>query len=180
MALSNAQVASRYGQALFDVAESQEATPQIATELAELKTVIEQQPELLVFFTSPQITAEAKKELLASLQASASELVSNLLQMLSDYQRLQNVSEIIDEFNRLYDEKNGTVRVKVTTAIELDDDQKTKLSAKFAQVVGANKVVLEPVVDKKIIGGVILRSKDNIYDGSVKSKIDNIKRLLLN
>ncbi|HJE97876.1 MAG TPA: F0F1 ATP synthase subunit delta, partial [Ligilactobacillus acidipiscis] len=52
--------------------------------------------------------------------------------------------------------------------------------AKFAQVVGANKVVLEPVVDEEIIGGVVLRSKGNIYDGSVKSKIDKIKRLLLN
>ncbi len=118
--------------------------------------------------------------MLQNLQTNASQLVNDFLQMLFDYGRVQNVTDIIDEFNRLNDEKNGTVRVKVTTAIELDDEQKAKLSAKFAQVVGANKVVLEPVVDEEIIGGVVLRSKGNIYDGSVKSKIDKIKRLLLN
>ncbi|MBN7273673.1 F0F1 ATP synthase subunit delta [Ligilactobacillus pobuzihii] len=180
MALSNAEVASRYGQALFDVAESKDITSQTAAELAELQKVIEEQPDLLVFFASPQITSEAKKEMLQSLQSNASQLVNDFLQMLFDYGRLQNVSDIIDEFNRLNDDKNGTVRVRVTTAIKLDDEQKAKISAKFAQVVGANKVVLEPVVDEKIIGGVVLRSQDNIYDGSVKSKIDKIKRLLLN
>ncbi|GAW64117.1 ATP synthase delta chain [Ligilactobacillus acidipiscis DSM 15836] len=180
MALSSAEIASRYGQALFDVAESKDITSQTATELVELQTVITEQPDLLVFFASPQITKEAKNEMLQSMQTNASQLVKDFLQMLSDYGRLQNVIDIIDEFNRLNDEKNGTVRVKVTTAIELDDEQKAKLSAKFAQVVGANKVVLEPVVDEEIIGGVVLRSRDNIYDGSVKSKIDKIKRLLLN
>ena len=180
MALSNAEIASRYGQALFDVAESKEITSQTTAELAELQAVIKEQPDLLVFFASPQITNEAKNEMLHGLQTNASQLVNDFLQMLFDYGRIQNVSEIIDEFNRLNDDKNGTVRVRVTTAIKLDDEQKAKISAKFAQVVGANKVVLEPVVDEKIIGGVVLRSQDNIYDGSVKSKIDKIKRLLLN
>ncbi len=180
MALSNPEIADRYGQALFDVAESTGKISQTATELAELQRAINEEPKLMVFFISPQITNEAKREMLHEIQKNASVLVNNFLQMLFDYNRLQNVSDIIDEFNRLNDEKNGTVRVKVTTAIEMDDDQKAKLSAKFAQVIDAKKVVLEPVVDQSIIGGVILRSKDNVYDGSVKSKIDNIKRLLLN
>ena len=67
----------------------------------------------------------------------------------------------------------------MTTAIELDEDQKAKLATSFANVVGAEKVLIDSVVDPDIIGGVIMQSASVVYDGSIKSKIEGIKRLLL-
>ena len=67
----------------------------------------------------------------------------------------------------------------MTTAVELDQTRKDKIAASFAKVVGAKKVELETVVDPEIIGGVVLKSSSYVFDGSIKSKIANIKRLLL-
>ena len=66
-------------------------------------------------------------------------MTSNLLAMLYDYRRIANLEDIIDEFNRLTDEDEKTVRATVTTAVELDQTRKDKIATSFAKVVGAKK-----------------------------------------
>ena len=99
--------------------------------------------------------------------------------MLFDYRRISNLEAIIDEFNRLYDQERKVVRAVVRTAVELDDQQKDTLAKKFAEVEGANQVILDAKVDPSIIGGVVMQSESHIYDGSIKTKLEKIKRLLL-
>lgn len=110
---------------------------------------------------------------------SASEVVKNLLEMLFDYDRIADLDVIIAEYFRLNDEYEKTVRATVTTAVALDEKQKANLESSFARVVGASKVVLEEKIDPDIIGGVILKSNNYIYDGSLKLKFARIKRMLL-
>ncbi|MCP0885958.1 F0F1 ATP synthase subunit delta [Ligilactobacillus sp. WILCCON 0076] len=179
MALDNSTIAHRYSQALFEVAQEKKQLENISAELAEVKKGIATQPQFTVFMTSPSINYEAKLALLESLTKNASELTKNLLNMLFDYNRIANLNDVINEFNKLYDEFQKTVRVTVTTAIKLDDIQTKKLSDSFANIVNAKNVVVKPVVDSTIIGGVILQSNSYIYDGSIKTKIERIKRLLL-
>ena len=81
--------------------------------------------------------------------------MTNLLDMLYDYGRITSLEGIIDEFDRLNDEFEKTVRASVITAIELDEERKQKLASSFANVVGAKKVIIDPIVDPGIIGGVI-------------------------
>ena len=179
MALDKATISHRYGKALFELALEQDKRQEVCEELNELQKVIQEEPQLVLFMTSPQIGGQQKLAMLKTLQEGASQLMVNLLAMLHDYGRIANLASIIDEFNRLNDEFEKTVRATVTTAVELDEGQKEKLAAAFANVVGANKVVIDQVVDESIIGGVILQSQSNIYDGSIKSKLERIKRLLL-
>ena len=87
---------------------------------------------------------------------------------------------IIEEFERLCDVKEKVVHATVTTAIKLDDDQLEKLSAKFAERIGANKIVFNNIIDEKIIGGVVIEANNQIFDGSISSKINKVKRLLAN
>lgn len=179
MALDNMTIAHRYGKALFDLALEQAALSDVCAELNELKKVLKAEPQLVLFMTSPQISGAQKLAMLETLKNGASQLTVNLLTMLHDYGRVANLEAIIDEFNRLNDEFEKTVRATVTTAVKLDETQKQKLAAAFANVVGAKKVIIEQVVDESIIGGVILKANSNIYDGSIKSKLERIKRLLL-
>ncbi|MGK4128475.1 F0F1 ATP synthase subunit delta, partial [Ligilactobacillus saerimneri] len=65
------------------------------------------------------------------------------------------------------------------TAVELDEDQKQKLASSFANVVGAERVVFETAVDPEIIGGVVITANNTVYDGSLRTKLNSIKRLLL-
>lgn len=179
MAIDNATIARRYGNALFEVAQEQDSLAETANELKELQAALKQEPGFVNFMTSPQIDEKAKKDTLSAMTENASTLVSNLLNMLFDYRRISNLEAIIDEFNRLYDEERKVVRAVVRTAIELDEQQKDTLAKKFAEVEGANQVILDTKVDPSIIGGVVMQSESHIYDGSIKTKIEKIKRLLL-
>ncbi|KRM97570.1 ATP synthase F1, delta subunit [Liquorilactobacillus aquaticus DSM 21051] len=172
-------VAHRYGKALFDLAEEQDSRQSLLEELTELKKVFEEQPELNVFLTSKQISYLDKVKMVKFLTKTASQIVTNLLNMTFDYGRICNLDAIIDEYIRLNDEFEKTVRASVVTAIKLEDAQKERLASSFAGVVGAKKVYLDEKVDPEIIGGVILKSNSYIYDGSIKTKIARIKRLLL-
>lgn len=179
MAIDNATIARRYGNALFEVAQDQNSLAETAVELNELKAALNQEPGFVNFMTSPQIDEKAKKDTLSALTTNASALVSNLLNMLFDYRRISNLEAIIDEFNRFYDQNRKVVRAVVRTAVELDDQQKDTLAKKFAEVEGANQVILDAKVDPSIIGGVVMQSESHIYDGSIKTKLEKIKRLLL-
>ena len=179
MAIDNATIARRYGNALFEVAKEQDSLAETATELNEIKAVLEKEPGFVVFMTSPQIDEKVKKDTLESMAKGASSLVANLLHMLFDYHRIANLESIIGEFNRLYDADRKIVRATVKTAIALEDDQKQKLAATFAKIENANQVILDEKVDPSIIGGVVLQSESHIYDGSIRSKFEQIKRLLL-
>ncbi|KRL00134.1 ATP synthase subunit delta [Liquorilactobacillus capillatus DSM 19910] len=172
-------VAHRYGQALFDLAEEQDLRQPLLEELTELKKVFADQPELGVFLTSKQISFAAKSKMLQFLIDKASQTVANLLRMTFDYGRLCTLDAIINEYIRLNDEFEKTVRASVITAIKLEDAQKERLASSFAGVVGAKKVYLDEKIDPDIIGGVILKSNSYIYDGSIRTKIAHIKRLLL-
>jgi len=179
MALDNPTVARRYSQALFEVAQEKGQLKDLSLELAELKQGILTQPQFITFMVSPAIKPEAKLAMVKSITEKASDLTKNLVLMAYDYGRIANLVAIIDEYNTLYDEYEKVVRVTVTTAIELDKEQEDKLSDSFAKLVGAKKVIVKPQVDQSIIGGVVLQSKSYIYDGSIKTKIERIKRLLL-
>lgn len=179
MALDRQTVAKRYGKALFEVVQEKDVRSDVLLELAEIKKIIDAEPKFITFMTSPSIKQEDKLAMIKHITDGASEVTTNLLDMLFDYGRIANLEDVIGEFNRLNDEFEKTVRVKVTTAIELDEDQKEKLASSFANVVGAEKVLVDSVIDPDIIGGVVMQSASCVYDGSIKSRIESIKRLLL-
>ncbi|WP_281164711.1 ATP synthase F1 subunit delta [Liquorilactobacillus sicerae] len=179
MKLSKMTIAQRYGKALFELAEENSQRQPMLIELLELKKTLQQQPELLKVLDSKRVSYQEKRTILQILVTAASPLVANLLQMLFDYDRIDDLAAIIDEYVRLNDQLEKTVHAQVVTAIALDEVQKTSLMASFAKVVGANKVILEEKVDPEIIGGVVLKSNNHIYNGSLRLKLERIKRLLL-
>ena len=167
MALDRQTIAKRYGKALFEVVQEKDVRSDVLLELAEIKKIIDAEPKFITFMTSPSIKQEDKLAMIKHITDGASEVTTNLLDMLFDYGRIANLEDVIDEFNRLNDEFEKTVRVKVTTA------------SSFANVVGAEKVLVDSVIDPDIIGGVVMQSASCVYDGSIKSRIESIKRLLL-
>ena len=156
MKLDNETIVHRYGKALFELAEEMKIRNKFHSELQEYKKVLQNEPQLKVFMSSNQISPEAKLKIMEILKKDSSKLMTNLLDMLYDYGRITSLEGIIDEFDRLNDEFEKTVRASVITAIELDEERKQKLASSFANVVGAKKIIIDPIVDPGIIGGVIL------------------------
>ncbi|KRL10618.1 F0F1 ATP synthase subunit delta [Levilactobacillus zymae DSM 19395] len=116
---------------------------------------------------------------MGQLTSQASPYIKNLIQMVYDYGRMDVMVAIIDQFQALYDEKHHTIYAHVTTAVDLSAEQKDQIATAYAQRVGAQKVILDSQVDPTILGGVIVQSAGMILDGSLKTKINKLRRQLL-
>ncbi|USS86844.1 ATP synthase F1 subunit delta [Fructilactobacillus cliffordii] len=180
MSLTKLDVAKRYSKALYAVLEANDQVETGGADLDVIRAVLTDEPELTVALASTTLNHSQKETLLQPLLENVTTpAVQNLVKMLFDYGRISDLAAVIDAFKQLYNQKHGIVTATVTTAVPLSEEQHNQLAQTFAKKVNANQVELQDQINPEIIGGVILRSQDVIYDGSIKTKIDKMKRLLL-
>ena len=94
--------------------------------------------------------------------------------LLADKDRLPLLPGIADEFGKLLDDAKGLSRGVVTTAIALDEAHKEAIKAKL-EAQTERSLALEYVVDPSIIGGIIFRVGDRVYDASLRAQLDNLR-----
>lgn len=179
MSLDKKTVANRYAKAIFELAEENGQLDQTYQELSALRQVFEENDSLAALLSGVDLSLAEKKSLIDALKKDASSFVSNLIQMVFDYGRMDDLVAIIDEFERRYDAFNKRIHAEVITAVQLDTKQRDQLKAGLAKRLSANEIVLHETVDPSILGGVIIRANNETLDGSLSSKIEQIRRLLV-
>jgi len=180
MALSKAEIAARYGTALFDYAEDMAALDTVHADMQELAKAISTYPQILKVFSDPIFNSTEKAKSLSAIEQGLSEEVQNFLNLLLDYDHFLELPDIINCFNDLYN-KNQKIETGVAvSAVALDQTQLQKLGDSYAKKFGLASVTLENKVDPEIIGGVILKVGDCVIDGSVKNKLNKIRAQLIN
>ena len=179
MSLDKKTVANRYAKAIFELAEENGQLDQTYQELSALRQVFEANDSLAALLSGVDLSLAEKKSLIDALKKDASPFVSNLIQMVFDYGRMDDLVAIIDEFERRYDAFNKRIHAEVITAVQLDTKQRDQLKAGLAKRLSANEIVLHETVDPSILGGVIIRANNETLDGSLSSKIEQIRRLLV-
>lgn len=179
MSLDKKTVANRYAKAIFELAEENGQLDQTYQELSALRQVFEENDGLAALLSGVDLSLAEKKSLIDALKKDASPFVSNLIQMVFDYGRMDDLVAIIDEFERRYDAFNKRIHAEVITAVQLDTKQRDQLKAGLAKRLSANEIVLHETVDPSILGGVIIRANNETLDGSLSSKIEQIRRLLV-
>ncbi|MFC6294766.1 ATP synthase F1 subunit delta [Lactiplantibacillus daoliensis] len=180
MSLDNLTIANRYSKALFELAVEKDQTEAFLAELKQLRQVFVDNPQLAEVLSGSLLSVDQKQATLSTLTDHASEYIKNFIQMLYDYGRMSNLVAIIDAFEQRYDENHKIVHAEVTSAVKLSDEQANAIAAAFAKHVGADRVKLTRKVDTAIIGGVIVRSNNQTFDGSVALQLMNLRRALIN
>ena len=102
---------------------------------------------------------------------------SNLLFLLGDRNRLGYLAAIVDTFRDLADQHLGRLRATVTSAVKLDDLAAQAIAEKLSQATKA-KVLLDRVVDPALLGGVVAQVGSLVYDGSVRSQLEDLRKQL--
>ncbi|WP_461244252.1 ATP synthase F1 subunit delta [Secundilactobacillus muriivasis] len=179
MSLDKVTVAKRYSKALFELLNANDQLDAGYEELKQLRKVFQDNPQLGTALTDKSLAPAKREALVKPLLDNSTSYIHNLIQMTYDYDRMDDMIGIIDQFQKLYDEQNQTVYADVTTAVALDDAQLDKIKAGYAKRVGAKQVVLTNKVDAAIIGGVIIKSAGTIFDGSIQTKINRVRQALL-
>ena len=174
------QVALIYAKAFLGAVQKAGNADALVEELAALSDVLSQHPRLETVFGSALIEHEEKVKLLDRLFAARlSPLVLDFLKVISHHGRLDLVRAIQWEVAKLYDEQCGRVRVQLRTATPLDEALARNLSEALRKILGGEPKI-ESSVESALIGGVVLRVGDTVYDGSVARQLRQVREQMIN
>lgn len=176
MKLDKFTVGKRYGKALFELAIEEQCLTEVYQELMTLRQVYQELPEFGQIITDNHLDIHEKRKLFDQLLNGFDGLVKNFLEIVYEYNRMDDLLMIIDEYERRYDEYQGLVLGTVTTAVALSEAQKQAIEAQIAQKLGYKKAHLETVVEPEILGGVIVEANHQVIDGSIKSQLDYLRQ----
>jgi len=170
------RIARVYAEALLRAAESQELAAEIFEELQALvDQVFKADPLFEEFLSSGAVDRKRKAEIIESTFAGrAGDLFINFLLVLNDHERAGLLRPIRDAYRELLDERAGRMRVQVQSAVALAQDQQERLRAEL-QAAFHKEPVLETQVDPNLLGGMVVRVGDWLYDLSVRTQLENIR-----
>ena len=172
-------VARNYAEALFELAERHEGVEAYGTGVETVARLIEENDEFRQFLDTPRIAAAKKKEVVRSVfgEALPTRLVNFVLITL-DKRRQRLLRAIAREYMGLMDEHFQRVHVEVTLARPLDEESLAEVERRLTAALG--KTAIPHVrVKPEILGGAIFRTGDTIYDGSLRRRLDGMRRRLL-
>jgi F-type H+-transporting ATPase subunit delta len=180
--MTSRSAATRYARALFDVAKKEFDVEQAGAELASFAALFAGHEGLSRMLSNPAIPAPRKRAVIEQLLArlgSVSPVVTKLLLMLSDRDRLALFPEIASAYERRLMDHAQIVRAELTTAVEMPADRVAALQQGLATATG-RQVQLDTRVDPAIIGGAVARIGSTVYDGSVTTQLQKVKERLVN
>ncbi|MBU0982510.1 MAG: F0F1 ATP synthase subunit delta [candidate division Zixibacteria bacterium] len=173
------EVAQKYANALFMSVRERNIIDQSYEQLTGLAAMLKTDRRLLTFLSSPRIALDGKLEVVRSVFGERLErLLVEFLQLLVRKRRINQLPDVIDEFNRLVELHKGINRVTVITAVPVNPDEESRLQAKLAAKVAGGTIELEKKVDPSLIGGMIVIMHDQIIDGSVRHGMDQLEEQL--
>jgi len=172
-------IARRYAKALFGLAEEKGRAEAWSDALVALQGAIDGSPELQDVLSNPAYSKEQRRAIVQQL-AAALRLEpdpTSLLLLLADRNRLGYLSQIVSTFRELADAKLGRLRARVTTAVPLDPEAARALAERLSRATKTT-VLLDPAVDPDVLGGVVAQVGSLVYDGSVRSQLETLRRTL--
>jgi F-type H+-transporting ATPase subunit delta len=167
-----------YARALYEAAQDQGRVDVARDQLAELKAALETSPELEAFLANPQLDPGAKASVLEEVTAGADPVVRNFVRLVASKGRAGQLRPIAEEFESIVDREQGRLKVELTTAYELDQDEADGIVRKIEQASGRT-VEATRSVDPELIGGMILQAGSLRVDASVRGRLDRLRRELV-
>jgi F-type H+-transporting ATPase subunit delta len=167
-----------YARALYEAAQDQGRVDVARDQLAELKAALETSPELEAFLANPQLDPGAKASVLEEVTAGADPVVRNFVRLVASKGRAGQLRPIAEEFESIVDREQGRLKVELTTAYELDQDEADGIVRKIEQASGRT-VEATRSVDPELIGGMILRAGSLRVDASVRGRLNRLRRELV-
>ena len=172
-------IAKRYARAFFEIAEEEKQLEKYYSELNGFSSIIAGNEDLRGFLANPIFDQSEKKAVVTSIlqKTDISGITANFLKLLADKQRIVILKDIVEAYRELMDEALKTVRVSVNTAFPLSSELLKKLQDSLESQTG-KQVQMTVMEDQSLLGGIVVRVGDTLYDNSIKTQLNNISNLL--
>jgi F-type H+-transporting ATPase subunit delta len=161
-----------YARALFAVAQAEGDLDRVEDELYRFGRTIEDQPELREALVDPSLPPQRKLAVIREiLQNKASRHTVALLGFLVEEGRTKDLPEILASLAEVVGEYRNKAVAEVRSAVPLDEERRTKLAKALSKASGKD-VELKVLIDPTLVGGVVARVGDQVFDGSVRRKLE--------
>ena len=178
--VSSKRLATVYAEALLNAAEQAGQVAQVLEEIDSLiDDVFKDDRRLETLFAGAAVGRKARKEAIEkAFSGRACDVVYKFLLVLNDHDRLDLIRPVRRAVHELNDERARRLRVLVYSAVPLSDEFKGRVAATVQERFHLEPV-LETYVDPALLGGLKLRIGDNVYDATVRTRIDNLRTQLI-
>jgi len=169
-------LASRYAQALFDLARERSKLGEVEASLERIDGMLAESPDLGRLLASPVVSRSEQARGVSAIaeRASLEELTRNFLGVLAAKRRLASLSSIIASFRAILAEHRGEATAEVVSAAPLGEQELNALREGVGRFVG-KKVQLATSVDPSLMAGIVVRVGSRMIDASLKSKLQHLE-----
>ena len=177
---NNQLIATRYAKSLIGLAnEGGLNYGMLHQNLQNVKEILSLTSELYDTLCNPVISINDKEDLIGCIFANdTDETIRNFLKLLVKENRFNLIYEIIKIYDNMLDKINNISKVEVLSAIELDDNLKEQIKNKLGEIL-KKEIIVNYNTDKSIMAGLVYKMGDNIFDTSLKGKLDKFKKAIL-
>jgi F-type H+-transporting ATPase subunit delta len=175
--ITHVQTIDGYASGLLSVAGAEGDVDGVTDELYRIAGAFAGSAELRDTLSDPKVPLERKLGIVSDLLGSrASRTTVSLVEMLVSMGRIREFGEIVARAMEMSAAAEEQVVAEVTSAIPLDESTLDRLAQKLAAATG-RKVAVRAVVDPALIGGVIAKVGDTVFDGSVRSRLEDLREV---
>jgi F-type H+-transporting ATPase subunit delta len=165
-------LARRYAKAIVQIGVAQKNLDKLGADLDTLAGALKTSPELVDVLSNPAVRRADRRKVLDALLAriGAQSATKSFVNLLLDHERLGSLPAISREVDAMIEAKAGKVTAEVTSAVDLTSSQLAQITQTLEKLSG-KKVVIEKKKDPALLGGVVAKMGDTVYDGSVRTQL---------
>ena len=172
-------VGDRYAESLFDIAKEENKVTQYLDDIKLVGEVLDSDPQIVQFFNHVLIENDKKIQLLdQSFKGNVDQYVLNFLKLLVQSRRIRYIDDIVKSYIKLSNQYLGIEEGMIYTPYELTDQQIQDIEKAISQKEN-KKVTLKVSIDPSLLGGIKVQISNRIYDGTIKNKVEMLKKELL-
>ncbi len=169
--MNDSTIARRYARALTEEAERYGITETVDADVSLIRGSLEASRELVLFFESPVISRKRKAAVVDSLFGEHVHSVTlRFLRMLIEKRREQLFPEVVRAYGSIRDDQMGIVEVLARVAVPMDESEEKTLALAIERMT-EKRVRLDVQIDASLLGGMVVRVGDTVYDGSITNKL---------
>jgi F-type H+-transporting ATPase subunit delta len=169
------EIAAVYARSLFEVAKEHDKLDLVREQLGAFADALSETRELQVFFFSPYFATAEKEDGLDRVVSGADPVVVNFLKLLIEKHRMPVLFRVRANYEALWEDENKLLPVRITSAVELDQQIVSQLGDRIAEQTD-RKVDVAADVDPDLLGGIVVRVGNSVLDASVRNRLEQLRR----
>ena len=177
--MSTSPAEKEYAKALFMLARHTDKIEKIAEEFAAVVELVESNRQVKYFLLAPHLSTKKKHRLLkTAFEGRVDEHLFKFLQVLIDKRRQELLAGIYKAYTDQVDQHFNRVEAFATSAVELTEKERDSLIAGLSKHLDRS-VLLRASVDPGLLGGLVCRIGDTVYDGSLRGRLTRLGEQIL-